>query len=374
MGEITSHAPFAPSSMELVVRCFGSFNLRGLTPQVETDESREGTAAHLVMSHLLETGEMMEQGASLPDGFVVNVAMQDGAQMYADHVIASTPPTRKLHIEKRVICSIIHDQCWGTPDTWSFNDNVLDVFDYKFGHRYVDPFENWQILAYVWGILDDELHIDALAEQFITVRAHVIQPRSYHREGPIRTWTAKASALRAHLNIMQGACFESLKPNAKTTPGRHCRDCHARHRCEALQTAAYDVASYVEGSNIPLDITAGSLGRELETLQLAQKVLKARITGLEAQAIAELFAGKPIPQFQLESTKPHRRWKEPVSVVTEMGQMFGVSLVKPTELVTPSRAKAMGIDESVILEYAEYPRGQLKLVPADTTQLRKLFS
>jgi hypothetical protein len=93
-----------------------------------------------------------------------------------------------LHVEKRVGASYIHADCWGTPDAWRLHGSVLDVWDYKFGHRHVPEYENWQLLDYAWGIVSS-LYLHEAPERYATpVRLTVVQPRDYHAAGPVRTW------------------------------------------------------------------------------------------------------------------------------------------------------------------------------------------
>ena len=77
-------------------------------------------------------------------------------------------------IEERVAIPAVHANNWGTPDTWIFGHNAtsgrarLVVIDYKFGHEFVEVFENWQLVDYLFGILQ-ELGISGEAAALVDV-------------------------------------------------------------------------------------------------------------------------------------------------------------------------------------------------------------
>jgi hypothetical protein len=370
------HAILAPSSAFRWVVCHGSLAMEANAAQsglVELDgpEAMEGDAAHHVAAYLLRTGELLAVGDVAPNGVVIDHDMLDGAMLYAEHVADRRPGAAVLHVEERVLCPSIHEACWGTPDAWLYAGNVLDVWDYKYGHLFIDAFENWQLLTYTAGILES-LGIDGLADQSLRVRLHLVQPRNYGHDR-IKTWEVKACDLRPYFNILAAAAAEALKPLAPTrVDPKACRDCLARHTCDALQRTAYD-AAHTAGTSVPFNLPAGALGRELQVLKRAQQALEARISGLESQAVSMIRAGQNVAFWQLSETKPRMRWTRPAEDVIALGQLFDVDLAKPLEPITPPQAVKLGIDESVISDYADRPRGELKLVPADTTLARKVF-
>ena len=371
MGLNSEHSPLAPSSMERRVHCRGSYNMEGLTATEDTPESREGTAAHEVAAHLLRTGELLPLGFETSVAVLNDAAMMDGAMEYGQEIRRWKPPGTDLRIEEKVLCLEIHALCWGTPDAWFYLPGHLWLFDYKYGHDLVEVFENWQLLTYVFGIAEG-LRLNGADERTTTVHMVIVQPRAYHRDGPIRTWTVKLADLRAYRNVLQQVAIECLVPDAPTMAGPHCLNCAAAYRCATLQKNALAIAS-AAGSSTPFDMTPAQISEELYFLESQYAILKARKRGLEEQAISLAVQGAFLPKHQLASTRPLPRWKVSVEAVRELGVMFGVSLDAPSSVVAPNKAKKMGIDESVILEYSESPVGARKLVPADTTQLRKIF-
>src|SRR5690606_34097666 len=165
----------------------------------------------------------------------------------------------------------------GTPDAWAYNPDKrrLHIADLKFGFRFVEVWENWQLICYACGLLD-MLQLD---DTQTTVEFTIVQPRSYRRDGPGRKWCVLASDLRAHINILQHAAAAATRyiPN----PG--CGDCPGRHVCVALQQSAL-VALERAYEGDPFELPPPALGDELRRLKDAAKKIDARISGLETQA------------------------------------------------------------------------------------------
>lgn len=280
----------------------------------------------------------------------------------------------RLHVEEPVRIPSVHGENWGTPDAWYYDTSkgTLFIWDMKFGHGFVDCFENWQILDYAAGILDS-LGIDGAADQHIRVKMTIVQPRSYHRDGPVRSWSVMASDLRPYFNKLRAAAeaATSMAPVATVDPVRACKHCPGRHACEAFQRAAYtgfDVAM----ASAPLELSPHALGLELRMIQHYVKVLTARATGLEEQALATIRRGQIVPFFGVEQSAGREAWTRPVEEVIALGDMMGVALAKPGA-ITPKQAIKAGLPAEVVAQYSETPRGAIKLVPDNGTAARKIF-
>jgi hypothetical protein len=346
--------------------------------ELDTDESREGEAAHYVAASLLEHREHENFGGAregwlnqaVPNGVIVTEEMIEAATLYAEHVIARTSQPQ---IEQRLQISAIHELCFGTPDCWGWESTglTLHVWDFKYGHLFVDAWENWQCITYVAGILAMYPQID---DQAVKVEIHVIQPRNYDASGPIRTWSVRASDLRAHFNVLRDAAVKALVPGAatKATPAG-CRDCAARHRCATLQRATME-AVHVAGQATPLKLSAQALGRELREIERAAAILEARKTGLLQQGLDRAKRGENVPFWEITESRPREAWTKPVDEVLTMGELFDKDLRKPAQPITPAQARKLGIDESVITAYSHRPRGELRLTPIDTSKAKKVFS
>lgn len=367
------HAILAPSSAHIRAKCAGSRGLSALVPELEeSEESREGTAAHWAASELLE-GRTIDVGLIAPNGVMITEEMIEGAEMYASDIRATDVEFtgHAVHVEERVSIETIHPECWGTPDAWRFKPYKLIVWDYKFGHRYVEVFENPQLMEYAAGILE-KVGINGISDQRTEVEFRIVQPRCYVGGAPIRSWKVTAVDLRGHFNNLRAIEAAAMDPSSPVTVNEHCRDCSARHICQASQRAAYE-AMAVSTSNVPFNLNNEALGAELRFIDKAIANLQARRTGLEEQALATLKRGQHVPFYAAEYSLGRERWAKPDAEILALAELMGLQLAKP-KLVTPKQAIKAGFDEALVKAYSETPVGALVLKPDDGSKARKVFS
>ena len=369
---MSEHAAIAPSSLDRTVACNGWIKNAAIQPAQEpTDETREGDAAHWVALQMA-LGIVPALGDKAPNGVSVTDEMIDGGYIYVE-ALEGLPGK----MEERVQIPRIHPtECWGTPDrfTWTPNTKRLRVFDYKFGFVYVEVFENWQLMAYAAGIMD----MLGLHDQNVILELVIVQPRLSHPDGPIRMWSVEGSAIRAQINIAATAAHAALGDNPTTNTGPHCLHCPARVSCNTLARAVFNVIEF-SGHADPMLSTADEIGRELRLVQAARDRLKARQTGLEAQAEALLRAGRMVPFFMLQPAQSRLKWLDDVKPEEVEALVRALdptkTVLKPPALITPTQAvKSRALDGTVISAYSERPPGAMKMVPDSTTQARKVFS
>lgn len=362
------HAQIAPSFLATVVECPGSVQLSA--PHLDappTEESLEGDAAHW-LALLFADGRLTGSGiigVAAPNGVIVTEEMVEGAQLWRDTVGEYGVPECPVVIER------IHPtECWGTPDWWRHDpiEYVLRVYDYKFGHKFVEVFECWQLIAYVLGLIDT-LKLDDLT---LMVEFGIVQPRSYHKDGPVRRWTIAAHELRALGNHAADQAALALGPNPPTKTGTHCEFCPGRHECRTLQTAVLSVVEFA-GTADRVSLPPGPLGRELATIDDALEILEARRSGLKEQATAHLRRGERVPFYKLESGLGRLAWTAPAAEIIGLGDAFGVNLRKPPAAITPTQAKNL-IDQAVISQYADRPATAVSLTRESLIDSKKVFS
>lgn len=412
---MSEHARIAPSSLALTVACHASLQLQESVPLMpETEEEAEGTAAHWVARRYLAG-----YGSELPVGSIftvngrkwtVDADMFAGARLYERALGGYSSETR---IEQRIEIPRVHSiYCWGTPDGRRYFDDarnahitaatlgetpvgfppdlfhagrikLIRVGEYKYGHRYVEVFRNHQMSGYASGMMeelglsedDDELYVELV----------LVQPRSYHSDGPVRVWRVPASALNSTIIEAGNAARYALiplddphhAPQAKTGP--HCLDCRARHVCRALQV---NTQRLVDFSHSPerVELPPLAMGQELAIVEDAIARLEARQTGLKAQAEALLRVGKPVPFYHMERGRSNIAYKEDVNVdeLVGLGDLLGINLRRTLalkdQIVTPTQGMQLGIDEDVMSAYAHRPPGALRIARDNSITPQKVFS
>lgn len=374
------HAVIAPSSLARLVQCPGSLVLCKPYVDVETEASREGVAAHWVAMEVAMCVDASGKDqpwdhpaidSKAPNGVRVDAEMIAGAKMYAEALegVAGNP-------EQTINIPRVHPTlCFGTPDFWQYSKNTrtLRITDYKYGHGYVDVYENYQLIAYAAGILDKLAAEGVLLEFETIVEFMIVQPRCYAADSPVRTWTTSAANLRAMINLAHAAAGAALGPNPQCNTGPECLHCDARANCETANRAGSALIEF-SGRAEALAQTGADMGVRLNLINAALTMLKAVGSGLEEQIIATLRKGGAVPHFRIDYTKPRETWAKSVAEVEALGLLAGVTLVKKDYDLTPKQAVKAGIDRAVVTAYSHTPNGSAKLVPDKLSNSQRIFS
>ena len=373
---MTAHAVISPSSLARIVQCPGSLVLCKPYEDVPTDASREGTAAHEVAMQYAMAGTCEYPKPAPPVvgdevlGVRVDQEMIEGAKMYAEALegFAGNP-------EQTIEIPRVHPTlCFGTPDFWQYSKTTrtLRITDYKYGHSYVEVFENYQLVAYAAGILDKLAAEGVLLEFETIVEFMIVQPRCYSADSPVRTWTTSAPNLRALINLAHAAAEAALGPDPQCATGPECLHCDARANCDTANRAGAALVQFA-GRAEALAQSGADMGVRLNLINAAITMLKAIGSGLEEQIIATLRKGGTVPFFKVDYSKPRETWAKSVAEVKLLGQLSGVVLVKDDYDLTPKQAVKAGIDRTVIDKYSFTPNGAAKLVPDKLTTSARIF-
>jgi hypothetical protein len=372
------HAELAPSSAHRRWLCPGSRALEAAIPEVDGPEAQEGTAAHWVLEQLINTDLLPEIGTLAPNAIPVDKAMYDGALLAVNEIAEAIGPDWRAwtRVEQTLPSLTIHPLCWGTRDVraWVPHMHTLFLFDYKYGHGYVEVFENPQLIEYLAGDVSYEWPNGTHDDTQIKFAACIIQPRGYFPEGPVRWWRGTLSDLRPHFNYASSCEHRSMEPNAPTIAGpEQCKDCRARVKCVTNLRANAHLMDRA-GDPTTFEPTPTHIGLELTELMRARKMIDARISGLEEQGMQCIATGKRVPGWQIDHAKARERWNQPVEDVIAMGHSLGKDLAKPAEAITPAQARSAGIDNVIIEAYSYRPPGERKLVPENLKTMQRALA
>lgn len=332
----------------------------------------EGTAAHWCFEQIF-ADRTPAVGESAPNGVLVTDEMLDGAELFVDAVRSMVPPDTHLYVEDKLMMSnVIHEANWGTPDVFAIatDRSVVWLLDYKHGHRYVEEFENWQLIDYVAGIYQAHLPSGGLLDSTV-VHMTICQPRVYNRGSPVRIWTTTIGALKPYWDTLRKAAPMAMCDEAPCVPGDWCEFCNGRHACEALQRTAL-AATDAAYSSIPLVLPPLAASRELRAMQRAATMLEARMTGLQQQLLDLCRAGTDVPGYGIERAQGRQRWTRPIPEVIALGQMFGLDVSKPG-VITPKQSIKLGVPAGVVAAMSDEPLGEWRLVEVTTDKARKVF-
>lgn len=374
------HAPLAPSSADRLVMCPGSRRLiaavRAAYPKDETLESREGTAAHWALAEYLN-GRAVVVGQVAANGVIITDEMNECAEQCADHIMSRDGWPRNRWVEQLVKNPIIHPENYGTPDYASTGTYCIHIDDYKHGHRHVDVFENFQLLNYAALKIGELRARDQVIDKGISVVMTIHQPRAYHRDGPSRTWSITVGELeQRYIPIMRERFALAMTDDAPVmaTDPTICEVCDARWDCEAATAAGYQ-AYEMAFSSAPLNMSPAAMGLELRKLRRAELQIKARVSGLEEQAMLRARSGG-LPGWRVEHGAGRLVWNpEAISpaALVNTARALGVNIEKP-DVITPGQALKAGLPKELVDAFTRRNAGRAELVPDDGTHAANIFS
>lgn len=373
---MSTHSFLPPSGAKAWSVCAMWPSMNEAYPQDDSPESIEGTAAHWVWEQML--GRLpVKVGDVAPNGYIVTQEMVEGAELYLS--VLPDVGYEFLVVETPVAIPSVHPNCYGTPDTWYYHQasKTIYLYDYKFGHRYVDEYENLQCIMYAEGIINRLALMykvePGVLDQQINVVITIVQPRCYYKGEPVRSWELRGSDVRGYINKLAAAAERAMSPDpVATTNEEACRNCPGRHACPALQLGAYSDLQYsTQSSPVELPLAAASL--ELKMMENGLARLQARVEGMREFVASQVAKGGYSAYYRLQDSYGHRTWNKPHEEVLAIGELFEKDLSKRS-VVTPTQALKIGIDESVIMAYSYIPKGEPKLVVNDPNDAAKIFN
>lgn len=386
---MSEHAILAPSAAERWVNCSGSVPLEAQCADDEKSQDElNGDAAHHIGAEYLRGWKRntipLKAAPSdvTPNGVIVTEEMCDAVDIYVDEIRdrCGHSVLEVLHIEEYQPIPHVHTDNGGTPDVWwaAINPGLgayLHVWDFKYGHRFVDAFENWQLIDYAIGIVG-RAEFAGIPPDKIEIELGVVQPRNYQAPGPVRTWKLTAfDLLDKYFTRLQQAAINARSNAAQCSPGfPQCLDCRARSKCRALQQVC-DAALDYAASAVIQELPPEALGTELYIAETLGKLLDARVAGMQEQAAAIIKKGGFVPGFEVTRDVAREKWTMDPETIIAMGQAMGsVDLRKPVAVITPNQARQAGLDAKIVAGMSERPAGPLKLKRTDTSIARKVFA
>jgi len=377
------HAPKPPSSAHLWGHCGLAPVMIAAYPQDDTIETLEGTAAHEYVTGAL-LGQVFEAGTDVAsNGVVITQEMIDaGEEILEDlrreqRTFNKTKGTPQIQVETRVYAPLIHaTDVWGTCDFFAVDwaNRAIYGWEYKYGHRYVEEFNNPQGVAYFAGIMSHVgLTFDDILRDDWHFRLAVAQPRCYDPRGSFRVWAADAAEMIIEIEkLRQGAAL----PADLTCTGPHCLDCPGAHACGSLRMvggAAIDISR----RSVPEDLTPLNIGLEIKFLTEAQQRLETRLEALTEQADFMMRNGQNVPLVRFEIGYGKETWSVPTEEAIMIASAFGVDIQKPAT-VTPKQAQAAVKDNpdavAALKAIAFTPKtGKRKLKLVNDLEISKAF-
>lgn len=369
-----------PSAAGLWVRCAGYASMAARFPELPGDNEvrEEGTAGHWA-AYEIGNNRPVPEGTIAPNGVELTEEILDGVAEYLAVLRSWGSP---VFMEFQVAIPSIHKECGGTLDagSWDPVNRIMRVADLKLGYKPVDPFELWQLIAYVRGFLDYLQSIHGQFTEHFTVEMIIVQPRGYGHD-TVKVWRTNSEKLIPYMTTLRTAANNAIAYRdggtmygAAFTAGPHCDGCSAKASCATLQSASLQLID-VSTDHGALELTAQQAAAELRRLDRAIKVMEARQSGLEAQVTHAIQKDNFIhPNFEMGSGKGRLTWIEGKAVeAIALAKVLGHDIAKPLQALTPIQAKAK-VAGTVLDAFTVRKPGTLKLRRLADNHADKLFN
>lgn len=327
-----AHYPHGPSSAHRWMNCYGSINAEAPYPDTTGPAADEGTAAHWLLEQCLKSGNDAQvwvdnaKSSVIPAGeetgcledWPITGEMIEAVQLAIDTVKPDLAKKGTLvWAESRVRLDDtlnLPAPVGGTMDIRVYlpRSKVLKVWDFKYGKGHVveiveyekgqKPVQtiNEQAALYALGALYEFEREYGAKREVKWVEMGIIQPRAYHKKGPVRSYKTTPMGLMPVEEQLIVAVPATLDPDAPRTPGeKQCHFCKAKKDCP----------EYAEwkGENARGEFVA-ELPESQPHATPSQEVEVAGKNGTQALALPNLPPASAMTLEQLAAARPALKW------------------------------------------------------------------
>ena len=348
--------------------CPGYWRIVETLPKPEmTDEQREGIAAHEILEYMLKGSHQWSdfEGGTAKSNVPFTAAQYDAALVAAE-VIKSVPGNLTVEVPLKCI-----GEASGFCDAVVVSNDweTLSIFEFKNGRRAVEEFMNWQMLNYLYGVLNTP-GVKRNADKIKKFDLYIIQPNAYHNDGPVRKWSLSPVRLKPTLEGLIERSEEALKDDAPLRAGDHCLDCPGLSKCEAALNRGLDLLNAVTQPH-PIDMPPEAIGLMLSFAKKGRKILEELESAWTGELEAIVKSGKSVPGWGMVESLGHRKWKIAPEALEMMASAQGIS-VKKESLVSPAEAKRRGLSSDTVDALCDRPISR-KLKQTDSKLAMKVF-
>jgi hypothetical protein len=343
------------SHLPRLMVCGGSLHMQSEVPPEDRGGTREeGIAAHWLAEQLYKTNGMASEyiGKQTENGIFVTDEMADHVAEYLTAILSRK--MNFLFLETSANISSTKFMVKTRADCIASDGETLFLDDLKYGYRFVEPHENYTLIAQAIAF---ELK-NGSSHAYYSFTIH--QPRGFnHPGGMLRNWTISRADLESYYWKIHDRLNEL--PSDLVTSA-HCYKCPGQVKCHAARAAnmnSVDVSTSFRSDEIDNDV----LSFELDLFKRASENIKQRLDALEELARYRLKQGQIVNNYALENQQGNRAFHKHLS--PEMiNAITGFDLTEK-KLITPAKAQHLGVSELVINSLSSRSTTGVKLVRRD---------
>ena len=331
-----AHALLSASSAHRWLACPPSALLEAQEPEVTSVVAKEGTLAHEIAEiylrfalgeYTVDKRDSELKRYSRED--LYSVDMEEYAKDYVEYILSKRQGADyDIAVEQRLDFSKYVPNGFGTGDCLLIQNGVVSIIDFKYGHHFVDAYQNKQMLLYALGAIEK---YDVMYT-FDTVEMCIYQPRIHN-----------ISESRLSVDELMDWATNTLQPIAqlasegggKTCAGKHCLYCKVRTKCKTLAT--YNLETIKKDF---IDTQGNPRFRFLSQADKAMildraKMIKTWLKDMETACIQEILDGGQIEGYKVVEGRSNRKYGDFASIVDLLEkQGYGNEIYKPRELLT----------------------------------------
>ena len=349
MSLSNAHAVLGASSSHRWMACPGSIRMCEGLPNTTSIYADEGTVAHRILEKVLTTRNhaityLGDKHVLNGHTFTVDMEMVEAVNLAAAVVFTdfkAAGGSATLVVERRFDLSHVYVGMYGTNDAMVGQPfGLLRVYDFKYGARHaVEVVWNSQMLYYALGASHGQVYEE--------IELIILQPRAYHKDGPIRRWRLSPEELdQWMMEKLIPAAKATEDPNAPLVVGEdHCTFCRARATCPAQHEHVTTLAREV------FDVVPGELPPppELLTMEQLQRILmvepmaKAWFKSCRSFVTESLRSGTRTPEeigFKLVHGRKTRKWASEEEAAAWLDITIGEGAYTK-ELISPAQAEKL---------------------------------
>lgn len=335
----------------------------------ETTARNEGIAAHYMATAVFNRQHTLDEliDRKAPNGVFMTGEMAEHVELYLAEIYSDQTPPVFYQME----LDTTHDfpPHWLVRGRTDFSSrsitDVLRIIDFKYGWSLVEPYDNWTLVNHAISVWHN------LQFRPSRVDLQIFQPRPYHRDGPLRTWSISIDELIA---LETKLSYTLCNPSDMLQTSQHCKHCPALKnlKCPAARMAEMNVIDVAETMHEDNEISNEVLSFNLDNLNRAMAMLKVRLEATEELAKHRIKAGQVVDNYSIAIAHGNSKWKEGITAET-LKVLTGKEL-STAKLVTPAEAKRRGVDKTTVDNLTERPMTGVKLERvAASKKAEKLF-
>lgn len=339
--------------------CNGHVNLAKIPPRTIDNTARdEGIACHWMIEQahrgVCQAEELVNRKA--PNGVYITEDMHSYAEDYLKDIMGVGYVEAETNHSDGVNYEIN-----GRADHFGVEARRLQINDYKYGYRVVEPEENWTLISHAMGLI-----INGLDGQVDDISFKIYQPRPHHPKGSVREWVISVQQLWGEYYPELLDAF--VNPKNEVSSGDHCHRCPSASVCPASQIANGNMLDVTENA-FNADITPEDLARLLAENKRAKSILENNTRAYEELAVHLIKGGKVVPGYALEKELTNQIWNDEVTPEL-IKALTGVD-VRKNAMITPKQAITAGLSEDFVNSWSGRNQKGLKLAKINPNNLIK---